>query len=34
MKAIEKFEASEVPLLTQENIFDVRFNAARITLVI
>ncbi len=34
MKAIEKFEATELPLLDQENIFDVRFNASRITLII
>lgn len=34
IKAIEKFEATGLPMLDQENIFDVRFNASRITLVI
>jgi hypothetical protein len=32
--AIDKFEATGVPMLDQENIFDVRFNASRITLII
>ena len=32
--AIDKFEATGLPMLDQENIFDVRFNASRITLII